>query len=330
MLSKIKAYFRVDASPEIGLGHMMRCIALAHVIRESFQVIFICKDLPENIATELSDNYFPLERIENLYTIPTKLCSNDIIVLDGYYFDIEYQKRIKAIGCKLVCIDDLHEQEYLADLIINHAPGVCISDYKAQVYTDFALGLKYALLRPAFLRQAKMERKLQKIETILICFGGSDNNNLTQKILAIVLQHTAFEKIIVITGGAYAHLEGLQKLIKNEQQIEHHHVIPEKQMLSLMLQAGLAIVPASGLIFESLAAGCRVISGYYINNQMEIYKGFKDLKAVIGAEQFQEEDLINALKIAVEFDPVRVIDGNSPDYLLKKINMLKNVHTDIS
>ena len=33
---------------------------------------------------------------------------------------------------------------------------------------------------------------------------------------------------------------------------------------------------------------------------------------------------------AYTLDPVRVIDGNSPDYLLKKINMLKNVHTDIS
>ncbi len=325
-----KVYFRVDANSEIGHGHMMRCMALAYVLKESFQVIFICKELPNYLAEELTDNCFFLERVLDYYAIPQMLSSNDVVVLDGYYFDTEYQKRIKALGCKLVCIDDLHEQEFLADLIINHAPGVLQSEYKAQEYTRFALGIKYSLLRPAFIKQAKIDRKPENIETVLICFGGADNKNLTQIILPIILKHTTFKKIIVVTGAAYAHLDSLEKLIQNCHQIEHNHAISENKMLSLMLQAELAIVPASGLLFESLAAGCRVITGYYINNQMEIYKGFKNLNAIIGTEEFQEIEIINALKTAAKFDPVKVIDGYSPDYLLEKINDLKNVYSDIS
>ncbi len=34
-----------------------------------------------------------------------------------------------------------------------------------------------------------------------------------------------------------------------------------KQMLDTMLEAELAIIPASGILFEVLAAGCVAISG---------------------------------------------------------------------
>ena len=62
-------------------------MALAYMIKEGFQVNFICKELPENIAAELEGNYFSLERIEDYYAMPTKLCANDVVVLDGLRFE---------------------------------------------------------------------------------------------------------------------------------------------------------------------------------------------------------------------------------------------------
>ena len=42
-----------------------------------------------------------------------------IVVLDGYHFDTNYQTKIKQKGCKLVCIDDLHDKHFVADIIIH-------------------------------------------------------------------------------------------------------------------------------------------------------------------------------------------------------------------
>ncbi len=327
---KSKLYFRVDANLEIGLGHLTRCFALAQMLKNFFNIIFICKDLPDNTKKTLISNRFLLEKIETFFIIPHFLNSNDIIVLDGYHFDTKYQKKIKDIGCKLICIDDLHTQEYVADLIINHAPGIQESQYKAQVYTQFALGINYTLLRPLFLRQAKIHRKIGKIQTVLICFGGSDFNNITKRILNVLINSSNFSKIIVVTGGLYQFLNDLKILIQENPEVEHYHAITEKKMLSLMLQAELAIVPASGLIFEALAAGCKVISGYCIDNQFDIYQGFKNLKAIIGAEKFQETELIKALKISNNFDCNKVIDGKSQIHIVKKIKSLKYVYSNIS
>lgn len=263
---KPTVYVRVDGSPEKGLGHLVRCMALSHMLQNDFDIIFVCLQIPEKIKRELEECQFTLMEIEEPIFFAL-LKPKDIVVLDGYHFDTNYQKKIKATGVKLVCIDDLHDKEFVADLIINHTPGVKQDDYNAQPYTRYALGYKYALLRPSFIEEAKKERKIEKVETVLICFGGSDFKNLTERILQVVLEFDEFKKIIVVTGSAYNYLDNLSPIIQKHKNVIHYHSIREQMMTTLLQNADLAIVPSSGILFEALAVGCRVIFGYYAENQ---------------------------------------------------------------
>jgi UDP-2,4-diacetamido-2,4,6-trideoxy-beta-L-altropyranose hydrolase len=322
---KSKIFIRADGNTKIGLGHLTRCMALAKMLNHDFQIIFVSKEIPEHCLKQIQHSLFGFNKIESENDFFNKLKPEDIVIIDGYHFDTDYQKRIKRLRCKLVCIDDLHDKEFVADLIINQAPGISPSDYSAQPYTQFALGLDYVLLRPVFLEQAKKERKVKKTETILICFGGSDIKNLTESTLSIVSTFKEFKQIIVITGASYPYSKTLHRLIKKDKKILHYHAVEDSELLHLMLKADLAIVPASGILFETLSTGCKVISGYYINNQMEIYKGLLELKSIFDAKDFSSENLITSLNTTSDRPIIRLIDGESSLRLLKKIKNLYNV-----
>lgn len=293
-----KVYIRADGNAQIGLGHLVRCIALAHMLKDDFNLHFVCKEVPESMVQDILLYGFGFTRIEEEGSFLALLESNDIVVLDHYDLDSNYQKSIKDKGCKLVCIDDLHNKVFFADLIINHSPGIVPEDYQAQTYTQFALGLEYSLLRPAFLKAAKQKRLIEKIETVFICFGGADLLNLTKKTLRIIIQSKKFKRIIVLTGPAYLHKLDSSKLLINNH-VEYYQNVDEHQIIKLMLDSEMAIVPSSGILIETLACGLIPITCYYVKNQYDFHKEIVNLyqiQTVGKVDGFYDKKLSNLLE----------------------------------
>lgn len=81
----------------------------------------------------------------------TYLTGKEIVVLDNYFFTTDYQRAIKGKGCKLVCVDDMHDKHYVADVVINHAL-TDTSLFEVEPYTKLAIGNNWALLRKPFLK----------------------------------------------------------------------------------------------------------------------------------------------------------------------------------
>jgi UDP-2,4-diacetamido-2,4,6-trideoxy-beta-L-altropyranose hydrolase len=299
---------RADGSSSIGLGHLIRCSALAHMLKNEYTVNFYCKDIPETLIAEFKDNDFGVVRIHEEDEFLRHLNRQITVILDGYHFDNDYQKRIKASEAKLVCIDDLHDKDFVADLIINSAPGIKPQDYKALSFTQYALGLEYALVRPAFLEQSKKSRTVEKIETLLICFGGSDPDNLTEKTLLAAREFEAIKMIIVITGATYNSSHTIEMHCRQDGRIKHLHNLNEKQMLDAMLISDLAIVPSSTILFEVFSVGMPVISGFYVANQMKLFRSFMKMELIYGAENFTDRaGLMNSIGIALNDNPMRLI-----------------------
>jgi len=318
-----KIYIRTDGDQQSGLGHLVRCIALAHMLKKTFQIVFVCNKIPEATIKELQESSLVLIVIDNETSFLNQLKAGDIVVLDGYNFYINFQQKIKSIPCKLVCIDDLHDKQFAADLIINHVPGVKPTDYHAAIYTKYALGLSYALLRKPFLEQSKtVVKKNKKIETLYICFGGSDHKNLTEQTLATIKLIPDFKKIIVVTGAAYNYLATLKLKVEADARVIHYHDINDKQMISVLQQTDLAIVPASGVLFEVLTFHIPVITGSYVNNQAIFISEMTKFKQVVNSIDFSAVNLSKAIKFAltanIEYDIV--FDGCSGE----RINALFN------
>ena len=117
---KRKILFRADAGAEIGYGHFIRTLALADMLKDDFECVFYTQTPSEYQRKEC-------EKVCRLVELPADetrfqlfldvLNVEDIVVLDNYFYTAEYQKAIKGKGCKLVCIDDMHDKHYVADVL---------------------------------------------------------------------------------------------------------------------------------------------------------------------------------------------------------------------
>lgn len=263
--------FRCDGNAQIGLGHVYRCLALAQIIKDHYLISFFSKTLPESLFTKIRSLGFSANLIDDETDFLDCLRGSELIILDNYQLDSFYQVTIKNKGCKLICIDDLHDKEFYADLIINPAIGIDSSHYKCQPYTKFALGIEYALLRPPFLKAATNVRQIEKVETVFICFGGSDPMNLTIRTLKLVLNSKKIRRVFVVVGAAFKNLNEIDSLIDNPV-VECFQNIDDDQMVSLMTTSDLAIVPASGILIEILACGVIPITCFYAKNQSDFHE----------------------------------------------------------
>lgn len=164
---------RADANSRIGVGHVMRCLALAQAWQDKGEkAVFLshCKSpvlkkriLDEGFDFISLDKPYP-EPFDIDYTLNTlhKLSNQDAwLVVDGYHFDSSYQKSIKEAGHKLLWIDDYgHAAHYYADIVLNQNISADERFYiRREPYTRLLLGTRYVLLRHEFKKWQGWRRK---------------------------------------------------------------------------------------------------------------------------------------------------------------------------
>ncbi|MCQ2186404.1 MAG: GNAT family N-acetyltransferase [Bacteroidales bacterium] len=234
--------FRADASAAIGYGHFFRTLALIDMLKDDFECILYLFEPSASQLEQASGVCSTVTLKDRFSDFPSHIQSGDTVVLDNYFFDGQYQQRLKDIGCTLVCIDDMHTRDFHADLIINHgfaSPG----QYSAPKGTAFCIGPEWALLRPPFLNRRIPENR----KGVCICFGGSDPLGLADKIAALIPEYSP----IVIKGTSRT----------------------ADEMAEIFGNCELCILSASSVCYEALSCGARVIAAWYVDNQKDFYNG---------------------------------------------------------
>ncbi|WP_276855607.1 bifunctional UDP-2,4-diacetamido-2,4,6-trideoxy-beta-L-altropyranose hydrolase/GNAT family N-acetyltransferase [Bacteroides fluxus] len=265
-----KIYFRADASSAIGYGHFIRTLALADMLKKDFDCTFftvnptpyqvlemekVCKHILLKADTFLDDF---LELLEG----------DEVIVLDNYFYTTDYQKQIKAKGCCLVCIDDMHDKHYVADVVINH--GVSKKDlFSVESYTQLCLGYDWALLRHPFLQLSRRGVPNKQIENAVICFGGTDSNNLTERFASFLQKVPTIKRIIAAVGDRH------QTCKSNAQsKVTYLRNLSADEMADLFSKSDIAFLSASTVCLEALSQNLPIAAGYYVDNQKGMYSEY--------------------------------------------------------
>lgn len=252
--------FRVAAGTDIGLGHLMRCLALAHSANEEgIPVRFILNAAATQLARQRHDwvgaiEVMPdgLSETDELDWLAARVEPTDVLILDGYQFGQDYRVRCRQMSAKLVCFDDANLTINLhADLVINSSQAAQKGFYQQYAPdAQLCLGPDYQLLRRDFWLIPDVP--LLQRPSLTIMMGGSDTANITLPLLKALTIRQAPMPIRVITGAAYPHLTALQAwLADTELQVQHIHNC--QQMADVLVYSKLAVAAAGATQFELFA-----------------------------------------------------------------------------
>lgn len=216
--------FRVDASIDIGTGHVMRCLTLAealalrgaachficrthsgHLLEHIRAKGFITHELPNdalhlrantmgNRSVKSAQGHFhwlgsTQERdAEQCIPILSQI-RPDWLVVDHYALDEHWESALKEHCPRVFVIDDLADRAHQCDLLLDQNLGRRSDDYDHLVPRNCTVltGPQYALLRPEFRnwRPLSLRRRASpELRHLLITMGGIDQNNATSTVLA--------------------------------------------------------------------------------------------------------------------------------------------------
>ncbi|WP_264535082.1 UDP-2,4-diacetamido-2,4,6-trideoxy-beta-L-altropyranose hydrolase [Flavobacterium sp. N1736] len=275
--TKNRVLFRADGNSKIGLGHVIRCIALAQMLKNEFECFFVIYRPAKEVILILQKfgKIISLSESNELVEFEKSLNKNDIVVIDGYTFDEEYIGAIKKQIKKIVQIDDFAHGYFSSDLVINHANSNLIYRYNVSPNTKVLCGFEYLILREQFLKIAtKGSREISKVDTAFICMGGADPTNITLKVIQSCIQADFIKKVIVVTGAAYIQDNQLKIFISKNSQINivHHTNINAERMIDLIEAAEICICPASSISLEVCCVKSGLLTGITADNQKLIHE----------------------------------------------------------
>ena len=330
--------FRVDASLEMGTGHVMRCLTLAEALREhGVECHFICRLLSGHLLDFIRQRGFAVSALapcESEISVPEDgaapqpLHANwlecdwmtdarqtseiltvirpDWLVLDHYALDQRWENVLQGQCRKLMVIDDLADRPHVCDLLLDQNLGRNVDDYTHLVpeYCTVLAGPQYALLRREFavLREYSLKRRENpNLKHLLITMGGVDQSNATGQVLESLKTCPLPEdcRITVVMGGKAPWLSMVREISAN-MPWQTEVLVNISDMAQVMADSDLAIGAAGSTSWERCCLGLPTLLVVLAWNQQAIADALVASGAAISPGKISEKNFSLSLRKVIE------------------------------
>ena len=244
LLQRKRIVFWVIGSREVGAGHIYRSLTLAHELTDH-EVLFAME--PENqLATDqLAKSGYqtvvcPMERLlEEVIDLAPQL-----VVLDVLDTDSDVVLSLRKMGIQVASFEDLGDGSKHTSLTINE-----LYDVPQLPGEHYRWGHPYFFVRDEF-SSAKPIRFRERVQGLLLTFGGTDQHNLSREIFIRVWEICKKNDIhvYIVTGPGYQDFEDLRAELSDHSDVTLTHatgVISE-----VMEQCDVAITSNGRTVYE--------------------------------------------------------------------------------
>lgn len=328
----MKILVLTEGGKGIGFGHITRCMSLCQAFEaKRIQSEFIVNG--DEIAKNLLQGH--KNRIVNWLkedALVSLIEGVNIVIIDSYLAEAETYRKISEIAENLACIDDNKRLDYPKGFVVNSAIYANELDYPKRDGIIYLLGARYMLLRKEFWDTHKKEIK-DKIETILVTFGGDDSRNMTPKILRLLKKRYPLTYKKVIIGGGFKNRHEIEML--RDKKTEFLYNLDARGMRKAMQESDIAVTAGGQTLYEFAAIGLPAIGICVAGNQLNNLKGWQKAGFVEYAGQWNSTVLFRRILECIESlksknirmeksrKAQRLIDGKGcsrvRDFLLERI-----------
>ena len=248
ILKKKKILIKADASHEIGTGHIYRGLSIASKLVNHEVVFLLDEGQPLGIEIIKNNNYPYITHSSNKEELIEKIVEYDpdIIINDILNTSSKYTKTLRDKGFFIVNFEDLGGGVKYAHMVFD-----ALYEHKIPLQNLYS-GHKYYILKDEFYYQSFKKIK-EEVNKVLLTFGGSDPNNLTEKVLESILESNYKNKIEIILGLGYANKKEIQEKYKDNERIEIYENV--KNMSEHMHSADLIFTSAGRTMYEIASLG---------------------------------------------------------------------------
>lgn len=350
----MKVFIRVDASIEIGTGHVIRCLTLAEKLRrQSAEVTFICREHIGHLCDFIETKGYPVLRLplvlekeelpadtphsewlrvsqkeDAAQTIQMMLeTTAELLVVDHYAINEVWEGILRKSATKIMVIDDLADRIHDCDYLLDQ------NDYEDYQFRYASLiptsckkflGPNFALLRSEFY-QLSIKRRIRRgsVKRLLLFFGGSDQTNETLKALSafLALDRTDIG-VDVVVGQNNHHKQELAQICNQYEFITFHCQV--NYLAELMNKADLSIGAGGTTTWERCMLGVPSIVWSIADNQVKICECADQKKVVVylGKKEDVEQYFVTKhLRDLIDNETSRT-EMSIKAYLLMKNNVL--------
>jgi UDP-2,4-diacetamido-2,4,6-trideoxy-beta-L-altropyranose hydrolase len=304
----------VDASYNIGTGHVMRCLALANEAKhQDWECTFVLRDPDDEIIRYITSfshrveklmsidgekitcnstahgDWLPVSQIQDANETVEVICEldPDWIIVDHYALDATWLSIVEKSNDKMLVIDDLGDRELICDVLLDQNLGASAEKYHGKLPSNcqLLLGPTFALLRSEFKdwRERSLEGRLHRnVENILITMGGADADNYTLQTLIEVAKIEYAKKCVftVIIGSSYPHTDALHEFVE-ETKLRISVLSNVKNMAEIMSKSDLCIGAGGSTSWERCCLGLPTISFAIADNQIGVLAELEKNKCTI-------------------------------------------------
>ena len=244
MLQRKRIVFHVFGSFEIGTGHIFHSLSLAHEITDH-EIILVCNEKYELAVKKIASiDYKVIASKDEEKTILD--LNPDMVINDVLNTEKDFILKLKENGAIVVNFEDLGSGSSHADVVFNE-----LHETPQKEGAHYFWGHRYLTLRDEF-DNAKPNSFANRVEEVLIMFGGTDQNNLTLKTLKVILDTCQMKKIMIsiVCGAGYVYLDKLTDFISKcgYDKIELHQAI--FHLSEIMERSQIAISSNGRSVYE--------------------------------------------------------------------------------
>ena len=333
----MKILVRVDAYPDIALGHLNRCVNLGISLREcGHSVTFLSYNDSATqeilsrtgfeyklISFKINDKQNKHEELSQLEVLSDSI---DLLLVDSYNADNDYFDFLNQSFPRIAYLDDLG-LDFNVDLVINPSCKVTESDYKAK---KALCGMQYVILGGEYRVGRVMALNTKKC-SILVTMGGIDHYDLSSRVIPILEKISLEIEVNIVIGPYYENTKSIKTAAKKSR-LTINMFENVSNIIPIILESDIALTAGGFTTYELAAMSTPSVGVALWENQYSNIECLSNKDALIPLYYSQgqgfDQELTKALSMLVNDNNLltdisekarNAVDGNGANRISQEI-----------